>query len=417
MAALGAAIPVADSMGAAIERALAEIPTDSETAKAVRYGRALRAITTPSLRCTPEYAELSPVHTLNNLALVVWALCSADGDFGAAIGNAVAAGWDTDCNARRWADSSACPACQFRSSGYAPGAAGSASTLPESANCISTTSPTGPWPWLGRLRLEHEIRGIVDAYPEKAVLLVLPASLATATVCSGGIGPLRRPHGIRSAEGSNRARHRWHRGRCSVGTAEWRSIENRWLGPEYSAEDFQGRYKVVWTEERIYLLGEFVDDVLYDAPSQPAYSILGRTIAGRSSSTKTTPVANTSSITTRLRTTYRWTTMAIDIGTDRNPARLHPITSRADGSSSQGKADLGSVHRPVRRRLCRGGDNNRPVTLAAGKVIGLMLAYNDNDGSELRENFIGSETVPSGPTDRGWIDASLFGALVLGNTE
>lgn len=43
--------------------------------------------------------NLSPVHTLNNLALVVWALCSCDGDFATAIGNAMTAGWDTDCNA------------------------------------------------------------------------------------------------------------------------------------------------------------------------------------------------------------------------------------------------------------------------------------------------------------------------------
>ena len=45
-----------------------------------------------------EYAGLPPVHTLNNLALVVWALLSAEDDFSAAIGEAVAAGWDTDCN-------------------------------------------------------------------------------------------------------------------------------------------------------------------------------------------------------------------------------------------------------------------------------------------------------------------------------
>ena len=38
------------------------------------------------------------MHTLNNLALVTWALCSADGDFSAGIGSAVEAGWDTDCN-------------------------------------------------------------------------------------------------------------------------------------------------------------------------------------------------------------------------------------------------------------------------------------------------------------------------------
>jgi ADP-ribosylglycohydrolase len=51
------------------------------------------------MRNTPAcHPSLSPVHTLNNLALVVWALSSANGDFGAAVGDAVAAGWDTDCN-------------------------------------------------------------------------------------------------------------------------------------------------------------------------------------------------------------------------------------------------------------------------------------------------------------------------------
>lgn len=45
-----------------------------------------------------EYGHLSPVHTLNNLALVVWALLAHPDDFGRAIGEAVAAGWDTDCN-------------------------------------------------------------------------------------------------------------------------------------------------------------------------------------------------------------------------------------------------------------------------------------------------------------------------------
>ena len=98
VAALGAAIPVAESMDSAIELALAEIPADSETANAVRYGRALAGADDAVDALHAEYAGLSPVHTLNNLALVVWALSSAGGDFAAAIGNAVAAGWDTDCN-------------------------------------------------------------------------------------------------------------------------------------------------------------------------------------------------------------------------------------------------------------------------------------------------------------------------------
>jgi ADP-ribosylglycohydrolase len=44
------------------------------------------------------YEGMSPVHTVNNLALVVWALLSHPDDFGAAIGDAVSAGLDTDCN-------------------------------------------------------------------------------------------------------------------------------------------------------------------------------------------------------------------------------------------------------------------------------------------------------------------------------
>ena len=51
--------------------------------------------------------------------------------------------------------------------------------------------------------------------------------------------------------------------------AEWRDISARWLGPEYTSDDFQGRFKVVWTEKRIYVLGEFVDDVLIDSHRDP----------------------------------------------------------------------------------------------------------------------------------------------------
>ena len=51
--------------------------------------------------------------------------------------------------------------------------------------------------------------------------------------------------------------------------AEWRSIDNRWLGPEYDAADFSGRFKVVWTPDRLYLLGEFTDAILIDSHRNP----------------------------------------------------------------------------------------------------------------------------------------------------
>ncbi len=46
--------------------------------------------------------------------------------------------------------------------------------------------------------------------------------------------------------------------------AGWQELTHRWLGPEYSAEDFQGRYKVAWSDSKLYIdqmveLGGFAD--------------------------------------------------------------------------------------------------------------------------------------------------------------
>ncbi len=98
VAALAAAIPACEDLSGAIDRALDCIPRDSRAASAVRLGRDLAGSAEAVDRLHGEYGDLSPVHTLNNLAVVVWALCSSGGDFAAAVGNAVTAGWDTDCN-------------------------------------------------------------------------------------------------------------------------------------------------------------------------------------------------------------------------------------------------------------------------------------------------------------------------------
>ncbi len=103
---------------------------------------------------------------------------------------------------------------------------------------------------------------------------------------------------------------------------------------------------------------------------------------------------------------------AIDIGTDAKPRNYtHHVDSRWQ---QRGNKIVWEVAIDIYTDdYVDGADDNEPISLTAGKVIGLMVAYCDNDGSELRENFIGSESVPFGPKDRGWIDAGLFGALVL----
>lgn len=98
VAAIGAAIPSADDLLDAVEAGLRTIPDASDCADAVRLGVRLATAGKGPDEIHQRYRDLSPVHTVNNLALVVWGLLAGADDFGAAIGDTVAAGWDTDCN-------------------------------------------------------------------------------------------------------------------------------------------------------------------------------------------------------------------------------------------------------------------------------------------------------------------------------
>lgn len=98
VAAIGAAIPSADDLFEAVEVGGATIPTTSDCAEAIRLGVELARAGDGPAEIHRRYDELSPVHTVNNLALVVWGLLTGADDFDVAIGETVAAGWDTDCN-------------------------------------------------------------------------------------------------------------------------------------------------------------------------------------------------------------------------------------------------------------------------------------------------------------------------------
>jgi hypothetical protein len=194
-------------------------------------------------------------------------------------------------------------------------------------------------------------------------------------------------------------------------TAPWRELSHRWLGPEYSSDDFQGRFKVVWAPDRIYLLVEIVDDVLIDRYRDPLVHywdddcleiFVDEDFSGGDHQYSHNAFAYHVSLDNQ----------AVDIGTDRQPRNY------SDHVESRWKQRGNTVVWELAIEIYSdkyddASPSNQPVRLSAGKVIGLMLAYCDNDGSEFRENFIGSELVPAGKTDRGWIDAGLFGKVLL----
>lgn len=194
-------------------------------------------------------------------------------------------------------------------------------------------------------------------------------------------------------------------------SAEWGPIDQLWLGDEPDPEDFTGRYKIVWTPERLYVLVEIRDDVLSDQFPDPLVNywaddavelFIDENASGGDHQ-------------------YNYNAFAYHIALDYHLVDL----------GLGGKAMDFSDHAQV-KRIDEGGlstweiglkvfqedydENsvtNAPVTLSGGKIMGFMIAYCDNDGNFNRENFIGSIFIPGRDKNRGWIDAGVFGTLEL----
>jgi ADP-ribosylglycohydrolase len=95
IAALCALIPVSSTREAAVLSALELIDSESDAYKAVEIG--IQNKNQPATNLHEYYGDMSPVHSLNNLAVVVWAFLSFQDSFDEAIGETICCGWDTDC--------------------------------------------------------------------------------------------------------------------------------------------------------------------------------------------------------------------------------------------------------------------------------------------------------------------------------
>ena len=193
---------------------------------------------------------------------------------------------------------------------------------------------------------------------------------------------------------------------------QWYPIDQLWLGDSLDKSDFSGRYKLTWSKEALYLLAEIKDDSLFDQHPDPL--------------------------------TAWWDDDCLEIFIDEdNSGGNHQFNHNAfayhvalDGNvvdmSTKEEGILFNSHVESARQTTdnttiwevklslfddsyKEDSNNDPIDLTEGKKIGFALAYCDNDGSLNREHFIGSLKVNGEDKNRGWIDANIFGTLVLEN--
>lgn len=192
--------------------------------------------------------------------------------------------------------------------------------------------------------------------------------------------------------------------------AAWHPLDQNWLGEAYSFQDFNGRYKLSWDEDYLYLLVEITDDILYDGHKDPlklwwdddcVEVFVDEDNSGGLHQFSHNAFAYHIALDGNV----------VDLAPDREP-RLYNDHIR---SARTLEGDLSTWEIAIRLFKDTYQDDaiNVPARLRKDKKIGFALAYCDNDGSAERENFIGSVFVPGEDKNQGWINADIFGTLVL----
>lgn len=192
--------------------------------------------------------------------------------------------------------------------------------------------------------------------------------------------------------------------------AEWKPLDQFWLGAPVDSNDFKGRYKLLWDENQLYLLAEIKDDTLIDIYKDKFDSWWDDDcleIFLDENRSKGEHQYNHNAFAYHIALDGN----VVDLGPDKKPHLYNKdIVSKR---SQKGNVSTWECSMKLFADTYKDDTENTPVKLKAGKKVGFALAYCDNDHSERRENFIGSIPVQGEDKNRGWIDAGIFGELTL----
>ena len=205
--------------------------------------------------------------------------------------------------------------------------------------------------------------------------------------------------------------------------AEWQEIKYEWMNstppnitPVKSPQDFSGKFKVVWTADRLYILAEITDDIISTTRLSTPYTnpenddclelFIDENASG---GTRSSDGGNNFFI---YHISFGGVNAADYIGGSDNITN-DPTTHIQNGMIMRnshlnykiGKNEAAHIYTwEIEMKVhnsaypLRSSPDTTPVTLTEGKLMGFAVAYCDADAKNTREHFIGSMFV-TGNTD------------------
>jgi hypothetical protein len=198
-------------------------------------------------------------------------------------------------------------------------------------------------------------------------------------------------------------------------SAQWQPMPYLMADSAPQADDFSGRYKLLWDNQYLYLQAEIIDDVLFDKTADPKVKyweddclevFIDSDASGGNHQYNHSAFAYHIALDNQ----------TVDIGEDQ---KAHMYNDHVTSRWQRDPKDYKKITWEVAIKLFPDAYSDKqplsPIKLQAEQKIGFMLAYCDNDGSPSREHFMGSHKIEpvNGDTNRGWIDANVFGTIKL----
>ena len=193
--------------------------------------------------------------------------------------------------------------------------------------------------------------------------------------------------------------------------ASWHSLNYPWMGSTPDAADYTGKFKLLWDANYLYVFVEVTDDVLNPTLANGMENywkgdyvevFLDEDQSGGEHRYNHQAFA------------YHVSTEghAIDLNTQQEAVFFddHVTVAREqDGNTYYWELAIAVYN----DQFDENSTSNTPETLAAQKTLGFSLAYGDNDGSNTRENFMGSRESHGVNNDEGYVNADVFGSVLL----
>jgi hypothetical protein len=193
--------------------------------------------------------------------------------------------------------------------------------------------------------------------------------------------------------------------------SSWYAMNYNWIGQPTDSADYDGKFKLAWDHDYLYILVAITDDYLQPTLKDGIANywkgdyvevFIDENRSGGDHKFNHSAFA------------YHVSTEghAIDLSKEGTPVFLddHIKVARTN-LGNQYLWELAIALYPENEGVAL--KNTLPRKLQAQQSIGFSIAYGDNDGKQVRENFTGSKQFHGINNDQGYTNADVFGTVLL----